>query len=1205
VAIGDFGSRTNQIVVARETSQDSNDVLILSTGVLDPGVDVEVAGDPTSGGTAHGLVLGDFQDGTAGNEALTGFTDETVSGGNGHQLFYTQSGSSGQHFLPSPVSDVALGDLNGSGEIDYVLTGLNNSSSIGFGQGSLILEADGGFGTWLDSPGLSGPHNPPSFLAVAIGNLDSDSDQELALAGDDFVRVLDNDGQGVFLATPLMESNSLGSGARFVDVVIADADGDAVNEVVAITDFGEVYMFGRSTAGNLNSAFSSAPIGVYSAGGAALLGVAALSQDSDPSISAEHPGISGRQVFYNNSSFDGDNPLADSSDDLAIATDKTPLLPAQTATFNNYTSFSKGINGIFVDFADLADPQNLGLADFEFRVGSGNDSPGWVAAPQPVNDIAADVRLGEGTAGSDRVTLIWNDNAIANQWLEVRVKATANTGFSFDDLFYVGNVIGETGNSPIDTAVTTTDLQSTADNPHGPFDRATITDFYDFNRDQLVGATDVVLARNNRTSATGELELFTADLNTGNAFRIVETDGQWMQLQESTGGKWNFEHFSDPAMAIESALKIGVEDSPLDLYLDDEPGGMRMYLWKDGELVPNMPHTNIKPTMAVWGDMLVGDIITIEDNPMTLFMRQEASLSASATTSFFAAAGGTGTDVDGGAAMVLHPDHHRDLSAWPEDPVQHPLSGSLELIAYGQGNGAQSNAILFKIRSGSGTLADRMMIKDGTVSVYGNVSAAGSITAGSSQAYKENVGPLAAVEAAELIAGLEAMSFSYKAEPDQPRLGFVAEEVAEVFGTAERKGVDAMGIVAALSKLVQTNDARIDQLTEWVEALSAPGVTAVVTSQPTINSHDAPGVDPGENCTSIGSDLGTATDTVVSTADSTEFVMASTPAVTDSAVRRDGSTLMAGNDSLGLATSSNIVVATSSGVELTELAPLLIPETDGQWFQLETAEGQRWNFDHVNMPQINVDSGLRINIDNSPLDLYLDDESDGLHMYLWEDGRAIPDMPHTNEKPAAAIWGDIFVENIATIGRQPIQMFLRDEVNLSASSGTVFFSANKGINNWVDGGAGIVMHPDHHQDLQVWPSDPVTHSQSGVLQLMAYGIGSGAKATSVIFQTRDGPNSLADRMVVNNGVVIYGNLVATGSITPGSSREYKTDIEQLSEAEAADLVAGLEAVSFTYTAEPGQPRLGFIAEEIANVFGTAQRNGVDSLGISAALTKVV
>jgi len=65
-----------------------------------------------------------------------------------------------------------------------------------------------------------------------------------------------------------------------------------------------------------------------------------------PSIEAE---VVGRHIFYNQSAFDGNNAQANAADDNAIATDKQALLPGESATFANYTSYSRGINGIMDD----------------------------------------------------------------------------------------------------------------------------------------------------------------------------------------------------------------------------------------------------------------------------------------------------------------------------------------------------------------------------------------------------------------------------------------------------------------------------------------------------------------------------------------------------------------------------------------------------------------------------------------------------------------------------------------------------------------------------------------------------------------------------------------------------------------------------------------------------------------------------------------
>jgi len=217
--------------------------------------------------------------------------------------------------------------------------------------------------------------------------------------------------------------------------------------------------------------------------------------------------VVGRHVFYNNSRWDGFNPGPAVSDDAAIATDKSALLPGDSqATSANYTSYSRGINGLMIDVKGLADAGSLGAADFEFRVGNDYDSPtGWDEGPLPAH---VDVRgIGADLA---RITLIWADDnpwtpavepgAIARQWLQVRLLAGEVTGLAQDDVFYIGNAIGETGNTTENAVVDAMDEIGARDNP-AFFPPAAIENPYDFDRDKIVGATDQFIARSNRTFA--------------------------------------------------------------------------------------------------------------------------------------------------------------------------------------------------------------------------------------------------------------------------------------------------------------------------------------------------------------------------------------------------------------------------------------------------------------------------------------------------------------------------------------------------------------------------------------------------------------------------------------------------------------------------------------------------------------------------------
>src|SRR5207244_4334193 len=87
---------------------------------------------------------------------------------------------------------------------------------------------------------------------------------------------------------------------------------------------------------------------------------------------------------------------------------------------------------------------------------------------------------------------------------------------------------------------------------------------------------------------------------------------------------------------------------------------------------------------------------------------------------------------------------------------------------------------------------------------------------------------------------------------------------------------------------------------------------------------------------------------------------------------------------------------------------------------------------------------------------------------------------------------------------------------------------------------------------------------------------------------------------------VIGNILATGTITPGCSREFKMDIHRLPDDVAADVLRRLDPVEFRYRAGAGgEIHLGFIAEDVPDLIARAGRKGVDPMDIVAVLTKVV
>ncbi len=208
------------------------------------------------------------------------------------------------------------------------------------------------------------------------------------------------------------------------------------------------------------------------------------------------PVVAGRYLFYNNSAWDGNNPAANTADDAAIATDKSALLPGDQASFANYTSYSRGINGIMVDLTGATSTPTLD--DFDFKVGNISDLNSFTAAPTPTG---LTVRPGAGVGGADRVTITFADGGIVDKWLEVAHRPSL-------DVFYFGNAIGDTGNSASDAEVTPDDEVYVRNNPATlSVSSALISHAADFNRDKKVGPTDSIIARNNGTNSTTALQL--------------------------------------------------------------------------------------------------------------------------------------------------------------------------------------------------------------------------------------------------------------------------------------------------------------------------------------------------------------------------------------------------------------------------------------------------------------------------------------------------------------------------------------------------------------------------------------------------------------------------------------------------------------------------------------------------------------------------
>ncbi len=208
--------------------------------------------------------------------------------------------------------------------------------------------------------------------------------------------------------------------------------------------------------------------------------------------------LTSRQIYYKDSNFDD-------GDMGAVAPGKSVLEFGQTATFANYTSYWKGINGFVIDLNDLNQVPTTGTVGdfFEFHIGNDDTPAGWATAPSPTLVYQSDV----DASGTDRVFLTWADNAIENTWLEILVLANASTGLANPEVFYIGNAIGETGNDSANAVVNLADVAGVRANQTG-FGSTDISDPYDFDRNEKVNLIDLSIARSNQ-SGFSPLKLIT------------------------------------------------------------------------------------------------------------------------------------------------------------------------------------------------------------------------------------------------------------------------------------------------------------------------------------------------------------------------------------------------------------------------------------------------------------------------------------------------------------------------------------------------------------------------------------------------------------------------------------------------------------------------------------------------------------------------
>jgi hypothetical protein len=202
-----------------------------------------------------------------------------------------------------------------------------------------------------------------------------------------------------------------------------------------------------------------------------------------------------RQVFYNRSTStlfgDGSgNPLN------AIDPTKTALLPGQTASENNFTNYSRGLNGIVIDINGASNLSGITDSSFQFAVWNDftNTTPNFVSINP---SLTVSTFAGGGVSGADRIKLSFANNAIQNAWLRVTILANASNGLASNDVFYFGNArFDVTPTSPFpnqQVIVNAFDVNSIR--ARQGFNPGVISNIFDVDKNGLVNAFDTNAVR--------------------------------------------------------------------------------------------------------------------------------------------------------------------------------------------------------------------------------------------------------------------------------------------------------------------------------------------------------------------------------------------------------------------------------------------------------------------------------------------------------------------------------------------------------------------------------------------------------------------------------------------------------------------------------------------------------------------------------------
>jgi hypothetical protein len=242
--------------------------------------------------------------------------------------------------------------------------------------------------------------------------------------------------------------------------------------------------------------------------------------------------IQSRNVFYNNApgfGTSGVNNLPTVNPIKAIDPSKQALLPNQTPSTTNFTNYSRGLNGIVIDLNNTGNLSGISAANFQFAIWNSfpNATPNFVAISP---SVTVSTFPSGGTAGSDRVKLVFADRAIENAWLRITVLADATSGLASNDVFYFGNArFDVTPTSPFPSqqvAINAFDVN--AIRARQGQNSGFISNIFDVDRSGVVNAFDINAVRAGQ--GVSSLRSFTAPSSSQMSFASSSIDSAYVDM---------------------------------------------------------------------------------------------------------------------------------------------------------------------------------------------------------------------------------------------------------------------------------------------------------------------------------------------------------------------------------------------------------------------------------------------------------------------------------------------------------------------------------------------------------------------------------------------------------------------------------------------------------------------------------------------------